>query len=398
MREIRLDTNCVVSCSTGEDYFVGIKCENGQIKVSFPMGFSLIDNPKIIRKDIRNLIRILSRERKNESEQGNKKRQYDIKSFPIQAYISIITDFFDRGYYIEREITYKTSLNGKIDWNKTVKRQKTYVQDNEFYYLEFTTKKNRIKENELITQIHEYCVYESFMKLGFLFGTNIPVQPRIRFQKNLFITVVKEKLANTFNDRNKQLFLDMLALIENLDTPEEDFWYGTYRFQYVWESLIDEMFGIEDKEKYFPCTYWNVDGGTYGNHQLEPDTIMIVGDSIYILDAKYYKYGVTKNVYDLPGTSSIEKQITYGEFIEKNREIDGLGKDVPIYNAFLMPYCSGNSELMFSNIGFGFSDWKSGNKKYENIKGILVDTRWLMENYISQCDEFNNKLVEIINI
>jgi len=37
---------------------------------------------------------------------------------------------------------------------------------------------------------------------------------------------------------------------------------------------------------------------------------------IFILDSKYYKYGVSKFDYDLPGTGSIVKQFAYEEYAE----------------------------------------------------------------------------------
>lgn len=396
MNDICYEKNILVNCSSREDSFVGIKCENEQIRVLFPMGYRLINNPKQIRKDILLLIKILSREKKIESVQGNKMQCYEKKSVPIQAYAAIIKDYLDRGYYIEREIAYKTSLMGKIDWRRTIGKQKICVQDNEFYYLNFTTKKNRINENEIVTLIHEFCVYESFKKLGFLFSTYIPEKPRISLQRTMFLSVLNDKVVETNNDRNRQLFKDMVALIENLDTNGDDYWYGTYRFEYVWQDIIDDIFGIINKQKYFPKTYWKMKGENYSNHTLEPDTIMIYNNIIYVLDAKYYKYGITYNIGDLPGTSSIEKQITYGEYIAKNRTVDNLGDNVQVYNAFIMPYMGSDDEIV-KNIGYGFSDWKYGENQYENIQGILIDTRWLLENYYSKGEYASRLLVESIS-
>lgn len=396
MDDICYEKNILINCSSNEDSFVGIKCQDEQIKVLFPMGYRLTNTPKQIRKDILLLIKILSRERKIESIQGNKMQIYEKKSISIQAYVAIIKDYLDRGYYIEREITYKTSLMGKIDWRRTIGKQKICVQDNEFYYLNFSTKKNRINENEIVTLIHEFCVYESFKKLGFLFSTYIPEKPRISFQRTMFLSVLNDKIVETNNDKNRQLFKDMVALIEKYDTNGDDYWYGTYRFEYVWQNIIDDIFGIIDKQKYFPKTYWKIEDKQYSNHTLEPDTIMIYDSKIYVLDAKYYKYGITENIGDLPGTSSIEKQITYGEYIVKNRTVDNLGVNVQVYNAFIMPYMGKDSEIV-KNIGYGFSDWKYSQNQYENIQGILVDTRWLLENYYSKGEYATKILAESIN-
>ena len=63
---------------------------------------------------------------------------------------------------------------------------------------------------------------------------------------------------------------------------------------------------------------------------------------------------------DLPNSSSINKQITYGEYIAKN--IDMLKKyenSFKVYNAFLMPYESKEiNEEKYKWIGEAYSEWK----------------------------------------
>ena len=87
----------------------------------------------------------------------------------------------------------------------------------------------------------------------------------------------------------------MLAIIdfEGDKDSDKNYRYGTYRFEYIWEKMIDKVFGIENKADYFPKTTWYVNGSKYDNASLEPDTVMLYGTDVYVLDAKYYKYGVT---------------------------------------------------------------------------------------------------------
>ena len=63
-----------------------------------------------------------------------------------------------------------------------------------------------------------------------------------------------------------------------------------------------------------------------------PDTIMIYNGKYYVLDAKCYKYGWTGIPDHLPNGSSINKQITYGEYLEKHK---GINAD-SVFNAFIM--------------------------------------------------------------
>ena len=99
----------------------------------------------------------------------------------------------------------------------------------------------------------------------------------------------------------------MLAVIlyNGEENSEKNYRYGTYRFEYVWEALINKVYGIKEKREYFPNTYWSIDGVQYENACLEPDTIMIWNGNVYVLDAKYYKYGVTRRMTDLPESTSI---------------------------------------------------------------------------------------------
>ncbi len=239
------------------------------------------------------------------------------------------------------EVIYNVSKRGKIDWNRTIKTQKPSIQDGQAFYLDFVTKRNSINENELITLIHEYCVFDSFEKIGWLFTDKLPSKPRLKFNYKLFKSVIREKLERTFNDKNKKLFRNMLAIIdyEGENNEQREYKYGTNRFEYVWESMIDRVFGIEKKEQYFPKTTWTLSERKYDNASLEPDTIMIVNNDVYVLDAKYYKYGVTRRPWDLPESTSINKQITYGEYIAEETKFKKIhGENFKTYNAFLMPY------------------------------------------------------------
>lgn len=190
----------------------------------------------------------------------------------------------------------------------------------------------------------------------------------------------------------------MLAVIlyKGDEKTEADYRYGTYRFEYVWEALIDKVYGINGKEEYFPKTYWSVDGIPHENACLEPDTIMIWDGNIYVLDAKYYKYGATKRISDLPESASINKQITYGEFIAEQEQFrEKHGENYKVYNAFLMPYAQENGEGL-KNIGIAYSDWKTNIKSYENIQGILVDVKHLMYSSWGQNVEEIEKLIQCI--
>lgn len=404
MLNLNIRNKCFVNMKDTDDNFVGIKCKDGDVKINFPMGFNLSNNDDDIRKDILLLINILENNTGNkDSEFLGQIRQYEKTEFPIQAYIEILRDFYNNGYYKELEVSYTVSKKGKINWNRTIKTQKPYIQDNKIYYLDFVTKKNTVNDDNLITLIHEYCVYDSFRIIGWLFSKNMPKRPKVKFNEKLFISVITEKLTSTFNDRRRKLFNNMLAIIKSKGDSESkvNYKYGTYRFEYVWEKMIDNIFGIENKSDYFPKTTWMIDGNTYNNASLEPDTIMVSDNNVYVLDAKYYKFGVTTKPSHLPESTSINKQITYGEYIDEEKKFrEWHGENMKVYNAFIMPFDSQEgkfkTEEKMRHIGHAISSWKSGAKEYESIQGILIDIKYLMKKSIQQDEKEIEKLAKLI--
>lgn len=404
MAEFKIRDKCSINTNIEADTFVGLKSEKGNISVHFPLGYDLANDENELRKDILLLIStIATTTAKRDSSLLSKAKEYNEVSFPIQAYLFLIHDFYANGYYVEREVKYVVSKKGKINWNRTIKTQKPYLQEGEAFYLDFVVKKNEINANELITLIHEYCVYESFEKMGWLFTSNLPSKPRTKLNRKLFRTVVINKLNQTFNDKNKKLFQNMLAIIDNLgdDAASKSYVYGTYRFEYVWEALIDRIYGIKGKSDYFPKTQWNIDEKTHDNACLEPDSIMLCNGNVYILDAKYYKYGATGRNGDLPGTTSISKQITYGEYVATEKHFkEKHGENFKIYNAFIMPYNSEDyrwgQEGRLKNIGEATSSWKTNDVEYEKVQGILLDVKHLMKIRVRQSEDEIIKLAECI--
>ena len=278
---------CSYNASLSEkDYFVGIKYENESLRINFPLGYKRASTEEELKKDVLNLIGVLSSlNDTNESFIQNQKIAHkENVVFPIHAYLYLIKDFLTNGYYFEKEVVYTKSSNGKANWAKTARQVKPLLQDDSVFYTEFITRKVKHNENELISQIHQYCVWESFSKIGWLFSSFVPVKPRIKFNKSLFLSIIKTKLSQTFNEKTMLLFNYMIDVIEFLDKSSEtkNFTYGTNEFEYIWESMVDSAFGEKNKTKYYPHCYWEIDGKEYSSDQLEfkqsalrPDTIMI---------------------------------------------------------------------------------------------------------------------------
>ncbi len=392
--------DCCYTDNELNDNFVGIRSIDNKLQICFPLGFDISDD-KNIRADIKKLISILLEYNKTIAceELLNNKNEIIESNFPLMAYKNVIEYFLSHGYYTENKSYYENSAKGKINFSKTIKKNRPIIQTfnnkNFFIYTRFQVKKEMINENELITAINKYCVHEAFSKFGFVFSSFMPPKFKLPTDKNDCIYLLEHRLNSTFNDDKKILFQSMKNILLQNDKilDKTDFKFGTDSFYVVWERMIDRAFGIKDKEVYFPKTKWNLRcSDQKPDYLLQPDSIMLFDDKIYILDAKYYKYGISGDASDLPHSASIIKQIVYGEYAAKQET------EKEIYNIFLMPFNRSNNPLklnhIFENIGFANGEWRDNTKPYEKIQGILIDTKFLMQNYNKKSDDLLKLLAD----
>ena len=428
--------------------FVGIRIEDNQPKIYFPMGYRASKPPEdICKRDFYQLIAVLNDKSLQSyfSEEDLKKSQLD---FPFYAYLSVLQYYLDFGYFVESETIYKKGFSGKINWLRTIKRIKPQVVKDEeghdrVVYLNLITRKTSYREDNLITLVHKFCVKEAAQLIGPLYGIseNEVEEPELLFDYELFAEVIQDKIAATFNDKRLELFHAMLKMVRYLgnkenrdeDGSENEPLFGVNTFAPVWEAMVDKIFGKLPqgvaKDKFNPHCEWDLSSGARGyenpNYAMRPDTIMWdkEGNRLYVLDAKYYKFGVTGSASDLPSSGSICKQIAYAEYVERlvlQKEIPAcVGTTVnAIYNAFLLPYCfdADNSQLPPDDgfetrpckmrfIGHCHGNWKNLDARpgeddyrpYHRIAGILLDVRSVMENY-GAFGEAQKTLAELLPI
>lgn len=403
------------------DKFVGLRFSDGKLSIYFPVGYRKPDSAdeKEVRRDILNLISVLSTFGNKESPVNNSILLSSQKvDFPIHAYLYIINDFLNHGYYQQKEQIYRRSTSGKISWVRTIKQIRPQLIDGSAVYLDFITHHTNHNENELITLIHKFCVRECFEKLGYLFSSYIPQKSPLAFNKNLFTAVIKTKASSTFNESELLLFKNMLDVINSMDSNGEkkDFIFGTDNFHHVWEQLVDQVYGESDKDSFYPKVYWKLKNSSKPfsfsekRNSLRPDTIMITkrgkeNQKIFVLDSKYYRYGATKNPNHLPDSASVVKQIAYAEYIDnvKNRNklpenISPFIKTENIYNAFIMPSDNTSPE----NIGCVSADYvlpqdsENTSKPYYKIHGILLDIKSIMYKHIPKDKKLIEGLANII--
>lgn len=424
--------------------FVGIRIEDNQPKIYFPMGYRASKPPEdICKQDFYQLIAVLNDKSLQSyfTEEDLKKSQLD---FPFYAYLSVLQYYLDFGYFVESETIYKKSFSGKISWLRTIKRIKPRVVKNEedheqVVYLNLITRKTSYREDNLITLVHKFCVKEAAQLIGPLYGISEDEveEPELLFDYELFAEVIQDKIATTFNDKHLELFHAILKMVRYLgnkenrgeDGSENEPLFGVNKFAPVWEAMVDKIFGRLPhgvaKDKFNPHLRWN-DGcrdekldeseeeivlNDPKRSTLRPDTIMVMGEGVYILDSKYYKYGLTGFNSHLPGAESVCKQMAYAEYVETLwKEIleENGDPSTPlhfaqddtspkrIYNVFIMPYCADagkwdeiatvaelprNDVYAMRRVGYIYGDWKDCKKPYHKIACILLDMKSVMRNY-----------------
>ena len=430
--------------------FVGIKIEDNRPKIYFPMGYRASKPPEnICKQDFYQLIAVLNDKflQSYFSEEDLKKSQLD---FPFYAYLSVLQYYLDFGYFVESETIYKKGFSGKISWPRTIKRIKPQVVKDEeghdqVVYLNLITRKTSYREDNLITLVHKFCVKEAAQLIGPLYGIseNEVEEPELLFDYELFAEVIQDKIAATFNDKHLELFHAMLKMVRYLgnkenrgeDGSENEPLFGVNTFAPVWEAMVDKIFGKLPqgvaKDKFNPHLRWN-DGcrdekldeseeeivlNDPKRSTLRPDTIMVMGEGVYILDSKYYKYGLTKKSAHLPGAESVCKQMAYAEYVETHwKKILGvdsiatpsasLQNDTlpkPIYNAFIMPYSvdaegasASSATFQMKRVGYIYGDWKDCKRPYHKIACILLDMKSVMRNYANN-PTAQSELAELIS-
>ena len=434
--------------------FVGIRIEDNQPKIYFPMGYRASKPPEdICKRDFYQLIAVLNDKSLQSyfSEEDLKKSRLD---FPFYAYLSVLQYYLDFGYFVESETIYKKGFSGKISWLRTIKRIKPQVVKDEeghdqVVYLNLITRKTSYREDNLITLVHKFCVKESARLIGPLYGVseNEVEESELLFDYDLFAEVIQDKIATTFNDKHLELFHAMLKMVRYLgnrenrseDEGKSDAFFGVNTFAPVWEAMVDKIFGNLpqglNKSDFNPHLKFVTEGSKNGdgvkyldddvdeNHRstLCPDTIMIHDEDTFVLDSKYYKFGLTKNKSHLPGAESVCKQMAYAEYVKtvmEKRHLeqsegssgyqswilrgstpqnDDFGKR--IYNAFIMPCCAADVERLFPNakfaanrmhgmcrVGYIYGDWKNRQMPYHKIACILLDMKSVMRNYSANSD------------
>ena len=386
--------------------FIGIKVINNKIHFFYPQAFQLSDD---LRKDALNLLRTFKLAYKRSPSESNYNSKFTSEEiYPLNSYFWILNDFFENKRYINKEKVLRYGVQGRIEWNRTIRRI-PYFSNNSFVFPVLISEVSKQRDN-ILTEIYAYCVNKEIEEVGWYYDIVCRDDSlgTFHYNKAKYLSVLNEEIHSAFDDKKRQRLIHMKNIITGLDDKNinsRNFVRGVDSYEHIFEAMVDKMFGnVEFKKQFFPNGSWDlVASGHKESSKLRPDTIVLKDRKAYIIDSKYYKYGITFDPNDLPNTTSIEKQITYGEFAEKL--IANQGTDVgydEVYNAFIIPYSKTdnihsemfNDDLVF--VGTASANWPLASSSCKKIATILIDLRFLIENYLKYNDKNIDDLTTII--
>jgi len=391
-------TEYIVDDTLNNNSFVGIRIVNDMYHLCFPIGYKVEKgNEKYYKTILRYLYKSILLSKNINADKDNDKFNQE-KTIPLNSYIYILSDYFSNGLYKYAETKYRKDIIGNIDWKRTYKNN-FYMQDNVPVYLDTVIRYNK-KEINIITLLQLYAVNKAIDMLSFMGDFNKPyselsdneISNNIYYYNNLIDT----ELKNTNNDKKKLLLINIKSIINDCSNSSTSIrTFGTYNYEYSFEKMIDKIFGSEDDlSKYYPTALWFLDGDEEGfeSSKLREDTIWKGKDKVYIIDSKYYKYGVDDTLNLLPKTSAIHKQIVYGDYVY-NKLIKEEGKEYKIYNVFVIP---SNKDEFLEYKGDTKMKLLDDDKDFKYVYLLFINMNELIDKYFKK--EFNqiDKMISII--
>ncbi|MBO5344343.1 MAG: LlaJI family restriction endonuclease, partial [Clostridia bacterium] len=303
------------------------------------------------------------------------------------------------GYYFEHETVVKANVSGKINWKKTIKNNSIWFDDGNIVYNKIFSNVKQIDDDAIISEIYKFCLSVAVKNLGFVFGIEKTDESGYGLKDlDFMVYYLKKRNNSTFLDYKKLLFGHMLnILLEGKIQKEETSIFANDReFEYVFELLIDKVFGIRNKKRFNPTArYVFDDKKTVGVKTLRPDTIFEYDKDgqkfCWVVDAKYYSfnYGDMSST-GLPAQSSINKQFIYQKFIETNVYKNG---EVKVGSVFILPFCAKDNEPKIQYMN-GYAEARWNNEVEGKVYLFKVDLKTLFDDFYNNNDKLRLEFIK----
>ena len=276
-----------------DDSFVGFKIKGNEIHFYYPESYRFNSESVTARNDIVDLLKTMSiakTKSKLLSQANNIVGEHG--EFALLSYLWVINDYLSNGFYINREKIYKTNQSGKIDWKRTLQSQPIVSKGNIIYPNITVELKNSV--DNIMVDIHKHCIKKSIDFIGWLFNLSsdfIEDKPYNETIKKLYVSTLRKELDNTFDDEKRLRLKHLLNILLGLESKNNnEFVYGVDSYYYVFERMIDSIFGnIKDLRDFNPKAKWQLVRNNYketNSSDLRPDTIIIKNNNVFVIDSK----------------------------------------------------------------------------------------------------------------
>ncbi|QZX49407.1 LlaJI family restriction endonuclease [Mycoplasma sp. E35C] len=406
-------------------HFVGVEIKNNKIVFYPPKNFvSSKNNDDQLKKQIFRVLKTVNldvnkiRQKddlEHDDSQEDKNVQQDFlaktnNTILIKDCWLLIEHYLTNQRYVSIEKKYSFGTKPKINWKKTIK-QKSIISNNNILFTKYVCETN-IRTENIINEIYLYCVQKAFDYFGWYFNKTFNNKNKKNdqfFHQNWSLKIINDELHKTFNDNQRSVLLAMKNIIQGVSIkPCDDnvSVYGTDQYESIYETMIDKLFNNNLKIEGFYC---------YANHHLiddlkpknqleplRPDSGFVYENNLYLLDAKYYLYSDKSTLINIPQTTDIQKQITYGKNADKLVHNNQLKFDQPIqnvYNAFLLPFNKKDDHTNNTNlkyVGYLVSQWEDNNQTYHYIPIVYIDINYLIDNYDKNDVDIRKELANLI--
>lgn len=284
--------------------------------------------------------------------------------------------------------------SGKINWKQTFNKSMPVIQNNRPVYVDLVHERKLKNLSAEITQLHWVILKEIESRFGWLFNfkthnTSVSYSPINPIKAKI---ILKQAMSLTFNSfelrRYKMLYsyVSQNYFSESSQKTNTNLLYA-FKFDMVWEEMGKRVYKHCDTlmEK-VPQYKWTLYDAREEYRYQRPDILVDdEGESLLIIDAKYYTFDEDSGDNSLPGGPDIGKQLLYLQSMKTLKTYD------KIYNIFVMP-SSINHDKKTKFYATGSYDEMGLKTQFGEILTYQVDCLTMMKHYLDNNHELYEEL------
>lgn len=318
-------------------------------------------------------------------------REDTLKSFDLlEAYINIIDDYVKNGDFALFLNTTNTSPR-KINWSKTIRNNDLIFQDNNILYGTFTSQAKKNNNSDFFFLLYNYVLNDA----SCIFLNNENTQSIMLINENEALYHINKYLDTHFRDREifiaKQL--KKIFCSRNFSNINEKAFEIKYNenFEHIFQFLVESNIYKYSVQKFKKNGYYKnlYSQSNKAGLSLRLDHFIHYKEKYYILDSKYYYDFLYENeLFNMPKTSDIIKQVGYKLYISEIKSIH----PAKICSVFIFP--SEDKGVDF------FSEHLVDNdeNRYFSIKCLKININELIDNFLTKDLHYDLlKLLDLIN-